>query len=50
MLFNGELTKQATNVAKGGFIDRVARVGDTPQDSLNELFMAGLARRRSDEG
>ena len=47
MLFNGELTKQATSDAKGGFIDRVAGVGDSWQDSLNELFMAGLARRPS---
>tara|TARA_R110002049_G_scaffold27321_3_gene94438 strand:- start:83450 stop:85132 length:1683 start_codon:yes stop_codon:yes gene_type:complete len=47
MLFNGELTKQATSMAKGSFIDRVAAVGKTPQDSLNELFMAGMARRAS---
>ena len=47
MLFNGELTRRAVSTEKGGFIDRVAGVGKSPLDSLNELFMAGLARRAS---
>ena len=47
MLFNGDLTKQAISTSKGGFIDRVSAVGKSSQDSLNELFLAGLSRRPS---
>jgi hypothetical protein len=45
MLFNGELTKKATSTANGSFIDRIASQGRSPLDRLNELFIAGLARR-----
>jgi hypothetical protein len=45
MLFNGELTKKATSSDGGSFIDRIASRGRTPVDRLNELFIAGLARR-----
>ncbi len=45
MLFNGELTKKATSTAKGSFIDGIASRGRKPLDRLNELFIAGLARR-----
>ncbi|MFK8110594.1 MAG: DUF1549 domain-containing protein [Rubripirellula sp.] len=47
MLFNGELTKNATSTAKGGFIDRLTNHGRSPRDRLTALFMAGLARRPS---
>jgi hypothetical protein len=45
MLFNGELTNQAISTAQGSFISRIASQGRSPLDRLNELFMAGLARR-----
>jgi hypothetical protein len=47
MLFNGELTKQATSIAEGGFLSRIAASGRSPSQRLTELFMAGLARRPS---
>ncbi len=45
MLFNGDLTRNATSTDAGGFIDRISKSGRSPQDRVNELFMAGLARR-----
>ncbi len=45
MLFNGELTKNAINLQAGSFIDRISGMGRSPRDRLNELFLAGLARR-----
>jgi len=45
MLFNGDLTKQATGTSKGSFIDRVSRSGRSPSERVTELFMTGLARR-----
>lgn len=45
MLFNGDLTKNATSIGKGSFIDRLAATGRSPQDRLTKLFNAGLARR-----
>ncbi len=47
MLFNGDLTRNATSTDAGGFIDRISKSGRSPQDRVNELFMAGLARRPS---
>ena len=47
MLFNGELTKNATSTSKGSFIDRLSVKGRSPRDRLTELFMTGLARRPS---
>ena len=47
MLFNGELTKNATSTSKGGFIDRLSKKGRSPRDRMTELFMTGLARRPS---
>ncbi len=47
MLFNGELTKNATSTSKGSFIDRIASQGRSPRDRLTALFMAGMARRPS---
>ena len=43
MLFNGELTKNATSTAKGSFIDRIA-AGGARDGGLSRLFLTGLAR------
>ena len=45
MLFNGELSKQATSLKPGGFIDRIASTGRSPRDRVTELFLSGLSRR-----
>ncbi|QDT09180.1 DUF1549 domain-containing protein [Planctomycetes bacterium K23_9] len=45
MLFNGELTKNATDTKTGGFIDRIYKGGKSPTDRVTDLFMSGLARR-----
>ncbi len=45
MLFNGDLTQQAIQTGAGTFLDRVSKMGRSPQDHVNELFLAGLARR-----
>ena len=45
MLFNGDLTKKATNTGRGSYIDRLASSGKSPVERLNYLFMNGLARR-----
>lgn len=45
MLFNGELTKNATSTAAGSFIDRISKSGHGPRERVNELFLAGLARQ-----
>ncbi|NND96359.1 MAG: DUF1549 domain-containing protein [Pirellulaceae bacterium] len=45
MLFNGDLTKKATGIGAGSFIDRVYKDGKSPTDRVTKLFMAGLARR-----
>jgi hypothetical protein len=45
MLFNGELTKNATSAKAGGFIDRISGFGRGPRERVSELFLIGLARR-----
>ena len=45
MLFNGELTKKATDSGRGTYIDRLSSSGKSPVDRLNSLFMNGLARK-----
>ncbi|TWU19065.1 hypothetical protein Poly21_12360 [Allorhodopirellula heiligendammensis] len=45
MLFNGELTKNATSEEAGGFIDRLSKSGRSPRDRLTQLYLTGLARR-----
>ncbi len=47
MLFNGDLTKKAISTSGGSFIDRLSKTGKSPRDRVNELFLAGLARRPS---
>ncbi|MEO1528840.1 MAG: DUF1549 domain-containing protein [Planctomycetota bacterium] len=45
MLFNGELTQQATSLDAGSFLDRLSRSGKSPRERLTNLYMAGLSRR-----
>ncbi|MCA9139183.1 MAG: DUF1549 domain-containing protein [Planctomycetales bacterium] len=45
MLFNGELTQNATSIKPGSFLERLSQSGKSTQDRLNQLYMAGLARR-----
>ncbi len=47
MLFNGDLTKKAISTSSGSFIDRLSKTGRSPRDRVNDLFLAGLARRPS---
>ena len=47
MLFNGDLTKNATSLKPGGFLDRVASSGRSPRDRVTQLYMTGLARQPS---
>ncbi|MEM9367050.1 MAG: DUF1549 domain-containing protein [Planctomycetota bacterium] len=47
MLFNGELTRNATDLKPGSFIDRISQVGRSPRDRVTQLFLTGLARRPS---
>lgn len=47
MLFNGDLTKKAISTSGGSFIDRLSKTGKSPRDRVNDLFVAGLARRPS---
>lgn len=45
MLFNGDLSKTATETKPGSFIDQLSKAGKSPRDRLNQLFLTGLARR-----
>lgn len=45
MMFNGELTRKATDGAPGGFIDSITRMGKRSEDRVHELFRTGLSRR-----
>lgn len=45
MLFNGELTKNATSSKAGSFLGTLSQSGKSPQDRLNRLYLAGLSRR-----
>ena len=47
MLFNGDLTKKATRLGTGSFLDRVAASGRSPRERVTRLFMTGVARRPS---
>ncbi len=47
MLFNGELTKTATNLDQGGFLNEVASGPLRNRDKINVLYLAALARRPS---
>ncbi|MEO1616878.1 MAG: DUF1549 domain-containing protein [Planctomycetota bacterium] len=45
MLFNGELTRNATSTKTGSFLDRVMQSGKSTRERLTRVYMAGLARR-----
>jgi len=45
MLFNGALTKNATSIESGSYLDRLSKTGRSPRDRLTELYMTGLSRR-----
>lgn len=45
MLFNGELTRNATSDEAGAFIDRLSQSGRSPRERLTRLYLTGLARR-----
>ncbi|MEL6111075.1 MAG: DUF1549 domain-containing protein, partial [Planctomycetota bacterium] len=45
MLFNGELTRQATSLDAGSFLNRLSQSGKSPRERLTNLYMAGLSRR-----
>ncbi|WP_286177773.1 DUF1549 domain-containing protein [Rhodopirellula sp. JC639] len=44
MLFNGELTQNATSIKPGSFLDRLSQSGRSARERLNRLYMAGLSR------
>lgn len=45
MLFNGDLTKNATSLEPGSFLKQLSQTGRSPKDRITRLFLAGLARR-----
>jgi hypothetical protein len=45
MLFNGELTQNATSTKPGSFLERLSQSGKNTRDRLDRLYLAGLARR-----
>jgi hypothetical protein len=47
MMFNGDLVKQATSPEKGGFLERLAADDSQPQEKIDRLFLAALARKPS---
>jgi hypothetical protein len=47
MLFNGDLIRQATSTAKGTLIDRLANSQIKETKMVDQLFLAGLARKPS---
>jgi hypothetical protein len=47
MMFNGDMIKSATNVGKGGFLDKVASASMSNAAKIETLYMAALARKPS---
>ena len=47
MMFNGDMIKSATNVGKGGFLDKVASASISNGAKIETLYMAALARKPS---
>jgi len=45
MLFNGDLTRQATSIKPGSFLDRIQKDGNSTRERLTSLTMAAVARR-----
>lgn len=44
MMFNGEMVSEATSAESGSVINRLVASGDSPQNKVNKLFLAGLSR------
>ena len=47
MMFNGDLIKKATSLDKGGFLYKLAAGARRPQDRVDYLYLAALARKPS---
>ena len=47
MMFNGDMIKDATNIGKGGFLDRVASGPLSNAAKIETLYLAALARKPS---
>ena len=47
MMFNGDMIKDATNIGKGGFLDRVAAGPMSNAAKIETLYLAALARKPS---
>ncbi len=45
MMFNGDLIKKATSLDKGGFLYKLATGARRPQDRVDYLYLAALARK-----
>jgi hypothetical protein len=45
MMFNGELTQNATSTKPGSFLDRLSQSGKSSRERLGRLYLAGLARQ-----
>jgi len=45
MLFNGDLVKKATNAEKGSFLWNLANDNSKPNEKVDHLFLAALARK-----
>ncbi len=45
MLFNGELTQNATDIKPGSFLHQLSQSGKSSRERLGRLYLAGLARQ-----
>lgn len=49
MMFNGDLSKDATSVDPGSFLHTLIQQKGTPADKVQNLFLSGLARKAKNE-
>ena len=49
MMFNGDLSKDATSVEPGSFLHSLIQDKSTPADKVQHLFLSGLSRRPRNE-
>ncbi|XZE20815.1 DUF1549 domain-containing protein [Pirellulaceae bacterium SH449] len=49
MMFNGDLSKDATSVEPGSFLNTLIQQKGTPADKIQNLFLSGLARKAKNE-
>jgi len=49
MMFNGDLMKEATSVLPGSWLQRIGTSAVQPQEKVQYLFVAGLARKAKPE-